>query len=242
MRILNLIIISLLFPVIAFSQDFDFSPDRPGMATGPGVMRKGKVMWETGLEGTRTDGLWAVTTPTMMLRAGFSDFAEVRLQYDGTLAWGAQSMEYAVEPFTLGTKLRILDGNGRLPDMAFLANLTFPFTSALRSKMAVAPSMYLLFQNDVCDWFNIGYNIGAEWDGVAANPDIFLAVCLGFAPSDKIGLFLENHDCIGKSYCFDAGISLMIAPKVQFDLYAGLDLLNPKAMTLVGGGIAWLMN
>ena len=62
----------------------DYSPDAPGATTGVGIMKPGKIDWETGivLEWDRRNGEHArtFTINTSMFRLGLTPQAEVRLQ------------------------------------------------------------------------------------------------------------------------------------------------------------------
>lgn len=59
--------------------------DRPGMATGVGVLPFKTIQWETGFQWDYADRQHSFTLPTTMLRFGVAPFAELRLEYDGTL-------------------------------------------------------------------------------------------------------------------------------------------------------------
>ena len=73
--------------VYSMAQDTeDYSPDAPGATTGVGIMKPGKIDWETGivLEWDRRNGEHArtFTINTSMFRLGLTPQAEVRLQID----------------------------------------------------------------------------------------------------------------------------------------------------------------
>ena len=172
--------------------------DRPGMATGVGVLPFKTIQWETGFQWDYADRQHAFTLPTTMLRFGVAPFAELRLEYDGTLCQTAIQNEpkwqYQVEPLILGTKIRVFDGWKAVPKISFLANIAIPITKEVFQTSHVAPSLYLLFENDVTEWLNLCYNLGAEWNGVDATPSTFLALCLGFTINDQWGAFLESYN------------------------------------------------
>lgn len=226
-------------------------PDRPGMATGTGVMPFKKVMWETGFE-AGLGNEYSILLPTTMFRFGITSFAELRVEYDGSLVRGDdKKWAYEVAPLVLGTKVRIFDGSERykwIPKVALMANLSIPCTRKLAETNHVAPSLYALFSNEVTSWFNIGYNVGVEWDGVQAKPATFLALCLGFNITEQVGAFVESYNYItdyGKhtaADCYlDAGFTYMVHERVQLDIYAAIKARNPAAESHVGLGIAWLI-
>lgn len=250
---LILLVASAVMAQEQLAEELWMEPDRPGIATGTGVMPFKKVMWETGFEASLgTDG-YSFLLPTTMFRFGITRFAELRIEYDGSLVRQPdKSWAYEVAPLVLGTKVRIFDGSEQykwIPKTALMVNLAIPSTPALAASTHVAPSAYLLFANDVTDWFNIGYNVGVEWDGTQAKPNTFLALCLGFSITDNIGAFVESYNYItdyGKNTdadCgIDAGFNFMVHERVQLDVYGAFNVRDPKASSQIGLGVAWLIN
>lgn len=227
-------------------------PDRPGVATGTGVVPFKKVMWETGFEAT-LGSEYSVLLPTTMFRFGITRFAELRVQYDGSLVRdGQKHWSYNVAPLVLGTKVHIFDGSEQhdwIPKMALMLNLAIPSTPQLAQTMHLAPSAYLLFANDVTPWLNISYNVGVEWDGVQAKPATFLALCLGFSVTDNVGAYIESYNYItdyGRNTAarcnLGAGFNFMVHERVQLDVYAAINAKEPAAKSHAGLGVAWLIN
>ena len=249
--IITLFLITLTISLFSQTEDApSISADRPGMSTGTDVMPFLKVQWETGFETTLT-GYHAITLPTTMIRFGVTRFAEIRLEYDGTLTEDyKKKWEYEVCPLVLGTKVKIFDGYKWVPKISLMANLSIPLTRAQLQKTHVAPSLHLLFQNDITDWFNIGYDVGAEWDGVTAIPATFLGVCLGFSITDNLGAFVESYNYFTKYSMkntkvecnLDFGFSYTVHPRVQLDLYSAFNCQDPKSFNCIGLGVAWLIN
>ena len=228
------------------------SADRPGMATGTNVTPFLKVVWETGFEST-WDGDPAFLLPTTMLRFGVTKFAELRLEYDGTFGrLYDRHWSYDVQPLVIGTKVKIFEGYKWVPKISLMANLAIPLTRVPDNYVQphTAPSLYLLFQNDVTDWFNIGYNVGAEWSGVSHIPSTFLALSLGFNIGERFGAFVESYNYLtryGKrnteAECnLDFGFTCLVHPRVQLDLYGMFNCQDPRNFNGIGLGVAWLIN
>lgn len=227
------------------------SADRPGMATGVGVLPFKSVQWETGVQWDYSNKTHSFTLPTTMLRVGVTSFAELRLQYDGTLSQGntiADKWTYGVEPITLGTKIHIFDGWKAVPKVSFLANICIPATTEQYKTSHVAPSMYLLFENDATDWLNLCYNVGLEWNGGDATPATFLALCLGFGITDEFGAFVESYNYFTRytpttavECNLDFGLTYLVHPAVQLDLYASFNCQDPANYANVGLGVAWMI-
>ena len=254
------IVIALLainFTTFAQTEEPNISADRPGMATGTDIMPFLKVQWETGFESTWS-GDPAFLLPTTMIRFGITRFAELRLEYDGSYYrfndfYGHREWAYDVQPLIVGTKVKIFEGYKWVPKISLLANLAIPLKrdiGAYATVRHVAPSLYLLFQNDVTDWFNIGYNVGAAWSGESPIPSTFLALCLGFNITDNFGAFLESYNYFtryGKRNTevecdLDLGFTYTVHPRVQLDLYGMFNCQDPRDFYGIGLGVAWLIN
>lgn len=247
--------IALAMGVSAQESATVISADRPGMATGVDVMPFKGVQWETGFQYDYSSGAHSITLPTTLFRLGITRFAELRVEYDGTLASADKKQwEYAVEPLVVGTKIKVFEGTENeklqwLPAVSFLLNLAVPSTPDLAKTTHVAPSAYLLFHHNATDWLSIDYNIGAEWDGVSAQPATFLALCLGFGITDKAGAFLESYNYItdygrrpGGSANLDFGFTYLVQARVQLDVYAAFNCQDPASSANVGLGVAWMIN
>lgn len=245
-----LIIVALILPLAVMAEDNTddwMSPDRPGMATGVDVAPQGVTMLETGIE-CGHDGTHQITLPCAMVRFGLTDYAELRVDWDGALSESIGGhWAYNSAALNIGTKLKVFDGWKWIPKTSLMANLSVPCTKTMNEEMHVAPSLYALFSNDITDNLNVGYNVGAEWDGVSATPATFVAVCLGYSATDKLGLFLESYNYFTKeknqstdaSWNLDFGLNYMLNSRVQLDLYSGFNLQHPKDGVFVGAGVAW---
>lgn len=224
-------------------EDLVISADRPGMATGTDVMPLHKIQWETGFAYEHSKGCPdSYTLNNTYLRYGLSEWAEVHVGADLLLCDGTTGLS----ALSVGTKVKMLDGAGWVPTVSFMANLASPHIGSKAYRPDhLAPQLYLLFQNDVTDWFNIGYNIGAEWDGFIAEPTTFAAVCLGFAITDDLGCFVESYNYFtteSSEYLMDLGLTWIVSPRVQLDVSAAISLTNPYSYFWAGAGVAWLIN
>jgi hypothetical protein len=159
----------------------------------------------------------------------------------GDRAWTA-----AFSGLSLGTKIKCFDGEGAIPAVSVLADFSVPRTATQGFDVDnLAPSLYLLFENPVCDWFSIGYNVGAEWDGTLPSPTTFAALCFGFSATDSLGCFVESYNYfneLGNAYCMDFGLNWQVSRKVQLDIAANMDITNPSQCWAISCGVAWQIN
>ena len=253
----------LLFAVLlitgfcrAQEEEFSFPTDRPGNVWGAEVMPFNRCSWENGFSYERDHGDRTIALPNTIYRLGLFHNVEVRIGTD--LLWMEQpafqfpedppqnTMVFGMTPLTFGTKIYCWEGRETMPSIAFLAQVQSPHIgSADLLPDHLAPSMYLIFENDVNDWFAICYNVGAEWDGVTATPTTFLGLNLWFTLTDQMGTYVESFNYLhpdGNQYLTEIGFTYLPIPRLQLDVEAAIDVLDYKDCFRVGCGIAWRIN
>ena len=243
--ILSIIMISASLAVMA--QDVEFTADRPGASTGPATVWRGVIQLEQGVQYDGVgDGYGQFTFSNTLFRYGLFDGVELRLGGDALIHHTYDNWQPAFAGLTVGTKISCFEGRGAIPAISVLADFAIPGTAGNGFETEhLAPSLYLLFENSVNNWLSIGYNVGAEWDGSTPAPTTFVALCLGFSVSERLGCFAESYNYFGKagnSYCADFGLNYMAGERVQLDVAANLDVCNPKQCWAVSLGVAWQIN
>ena len=239
----------LMFVCVAgatIAQEVEFTADRPGASTGPGVVARKVVQLEQGIQYDGDGAKGQFTFSNTLLRYGLFDGVEVRLGGDAFIHHNGEKWSPAFSGLTLGTKIRCFEGRDAIPAISLMANLAIPGTGNKGFVVEhLAPSLYLPFDSPVNDWFSIGYNVGAEWDGATAVPSAFVALCLGFSVTERLGAFVESYNNFATYGCFygvDFGFNYMVHKRVQLDLAANLDVRNPKQCWSLSCGVAWQIN
>lgn len=230
----------------AKAQEIEFTADRPGASTGPAVVGKNVIQWEQGVQYDGDGGHGQFTFSNTLFRYGLFKGVELRLSGDGFIYNDSEKWRPAFSGLTISTKIACFEGKDAIPAVSLLANLALPKTGSEGFVVErLAPSVYLLFENPVNDWFSIGYNVGAEWDGATTTPSAFVALCLGFSINDNLGCFAESYNNFaryGNSYGLDFGFNYMVSERVQLDLAANIDACNPAECWAVSFGFAWQIN
>ena len=232
--------------VSVVAQEVEFTADRPGASTGPATVGKGVVQWEQGVQYDGDGNSGQFTYSNTLLRYGLFNGVELRLGGDAFVYDNGNRWCGAFSGISIGTKIRCFEESGAVPAISVLASLSVPYTGT-KGYVAenLAPSLYLLFENTLSDRFNLGYNVGAEWDGSTPSPSTFLALCLGYSITDDLGCFVESYNSLsssGNAYCADFGLNYMLGRKVQLDVAANLDLCDPAHCWAVSLGVAWQIN
>ena len=232
----------------ASAQEVEFTADRPGASTGPATVGHKVFQLEQGVQYDGDGGSGIFTFSNTLLRYGLFDGMELRLGGDGFIYKpdGDAKFKPAFSGLSLGTKIKCYEGNGAIPAVSVLADFAIPNTASEGFDAEhLAPSLYLLFENPITDWMSIGYNVGAEWDGSQPSPTTFLALCLGFSATERLGCFVESYNYfhkLGNIYAIDFGLNYMVGKRVQLDLAANLDLNHPGQAWAVSFGVAWQIN
>lgn len=254
-------ILSLLLPLAIVAEEVSYvatpaevEADRPGTGTGPTVLERGVIQWETGFEAQHYLGLHAITLPATTFRFGLDKRAELRLEYAGALGFFDHSdtislpdrQFYAPTPLYIGSKILLWEGSDErhlkwIPKISLMAEIGLPLTTEMAKRMPIAGNIDLLFENEITNWFSISYDFGAYWVEWAPMPDFFASLSLNFMPTDKLGLFVENYnsfDCdldpavLGYSTVhmvyLDFGLTYLVHPRVQLDLYSGFNCYHTE--------------
>lgn len=245
------LLFALLFASICgFTQEeLVIPPDRPGYTWGTEVMHLGKCSWENGFSLERTpEGQHNYTLTSTIFRYGLFENVELRVGTDLLFndPSDLKSRQLGIGALTFGTKIKCYEGEGWLPSVGMVAQLQ---SARIGSEELLpsqpAPSMYLLFENPVNDWFYVCYNAGLEWDGETATPTTFLSLCLGFDLTDRLGTFVETYNYLhpeGNQYLTEFGLYYLPSPRVQLDLEADLDFQQLGSYYSLGFGVSWMIN
>ena len=132
-----------------------------------------------GFEHAEQDGITTKTWTlnTSMLRWGFSDYAELRLQGD----WVFDSCEgihnNGLANLAIGTKAKLFDGWKAVPAIALLGNVFIPGSNNYLPE-DWGGQIGLLFENQLTDRLTLGYEGDMIWND-ASRPTIFFGLCLG---------------------------------------------------------------
>lgn len=248
----NFLIIALLMMAglcYAQNDDFSFPTDRPGNVWGTAVLPHHKLSWENGFSYEYSDGARSFSTPSTIIRYGLFKNAELCVGTDFLLYKDqpTDTLEFGIAPLNIGTKILCFEGRGAIPSISVLIQLQshrIGSTKLLPSNLA--PAMYLIFENDITDWFSICYNAGVETDGETPTPTTFLGLGLWFSITDEFGAFVESYNYLhpdGNQFMSELGFTYSPIPRLQLDIEADVDFKRLKGdFFRVGCGVAWMIN
>ncbi len=238
--------------MLCFAQDElpTVVPDRPGYTWGTDVTPHQKLIWDHGFGFEKTpEGACTFTLSSSILRYGLFENMELRVGTDFMMYNDGDAIEptFGINPLTIGTKLKVYEGSGILPAISMLAEVKSPHVGSKDLLPThLAPSMYLIFENPVTDWFGICYNVGEQWNGETAKPTTFLGLCLYFSFNDQFGAFVDSYNYLnseeGNQYMSEIGFTWLVSRRVQLDIEGDFDLQNFGKYYAIGCGVSWMIN
>jgi hypothetical protein len=225
-----------------------FAPDRPRFADSTETVPAGRVQLELGARGSFEDGATIVTGPSILLRAGLSDFLEARVSApDITLGIPADGETRAgITDMILG--LKIAGGSG-----AFTASVlpfaSFPTGSSDASTGGIDAGAGFNFQLNATGAFAIGWNAIIAFAGVEGRPrrilDFGAGLSAGYGFTERFGAFVEGYiqytDGGDVSPSAAGGVTYLISKTVQLDLSGGTGLTGQAEGPYAVTGVALLL-
>lgn len=237
------------------AEDSEFSTDRPDNTEAPQVVPRGRLQLETGVlfrqdeEGGRRESEFLY--PRFLFRLGVLRNVELRLMGDHRREQ-VQPEDRQQRPvrtqgfnaFAVGAKVRVLKGEGAVPDIALLCHLTLPFGGTAWVPSQVSPLIRLAFGHQVTESLQVQYNVGWErdWEDGEFDEVIVYTLSVSKEVNDKLTVFGElfGDRARGESFAhnLDGGLLLKVRPNLQLDVWGGVGLSQNAADFFFGTGLA----
>jgi hypothetical protein len=226
--------------------------DRPDLTESATIVPKGALQIETGFvfEGDKSGGVKTnnFSLLTTLLRYGVNEYFELRLgsslNMNKTEVAGESTSIFGVNYVDVGMKLKMVEGDGLKPQIAFLTMVIIPKSGEEEySPEYLTPSLALAFSQDLSKKFSLGYNIGAVWNGLTAKPAAKYSVALAYSLAEKLGSFVEIYGYFPQDQqginIFDFGLTYLLKHNLQLDASAGFGLSEVSPDYFVNAGVSW---
>ncbi len=262
-KVLFAFIFSLAVSGILNAQDLEnIFTDRPDQSESPMILYKRFIQFESGVKYTKFqndapgESDYSAALPELMIRYGLTKNVELRLNLEYTMErinifnaplFGS-GVDYGKEnyngfqPPEISLKYRFFVGKDYLPMTALLITTTVPKIGAERYRQNhFNPGLALLMLNDLSDKFDLGYNLGLNWDNEAKTKTGYYTLSLGYSPTQTSSVFIESFTNYTKGedpdYNIDFGFSFLLEKNMQADFYVGSQL-RTKPAAFFGGGFS----
>ena len=240
---------------------YDLITDRPDQTESADVVPLFRLQIETGVlqewqESGRDFYIHNREFGGTLLRFGFHRRFEARLN-SGLLQTRAKLVGletdevHGMAPVEVGLKVKILEENGMIPDMALIAGFQIPGTGGEEYASEELIQTYLFaFAHTLGDDLGLGFNLGLEHDKLSQQITLIYSLVFGYAARERVGIFIETYGnkrwYTGDqplSYLLDmradAGLTYLMRPNLQLDLSGGLGLSAISPEGFISAGISW---
>ncbi len=224
-----LLVLALLSFQKSFSQAIEIPPidiDRSNFSLTPSLTPKGYVQVESGVVAESINDNFFLTTPSLLMKYGANKKFELRLQT--ALKWNeGTNANLGVPPVEIGIKTSLIDAKGALPRVSFIGHLALDgvATDNYQAKY-VAPKFRFAFQHTLAKKVLLGYNLGMEWNGYNAVPDMIYTICTWYAITDKLACFVElfgnKNNYSTANHHADAGFIFLSGQNSMLDISGGV--------------------
>jgi len=218
--------------------------DRPGFLSGPSVLAKGSVQFESGWAMSRTSGNTAQTIGPSLLRIPLNCRAELRVASGGYVfdhAPSGASISGMADGY-LGTKLRLVRGSGLRPHLAVFAGSSIPVGGAFSHGRAEPEGdVSALWDLPKGQWV-LGYlGLASRVAGDGRENERIAGGTWGIPLGAKAGTFVEvaefaRHDT--RSRFVTTGLQVFPFAALQVDGFVTVPVAHAGSNVAVGVGVA----
>ncbi|MEP6615264.1 MAG: transporter [Ginsengibacter sp.] len=222
--------------------------DRPDQTESVFLVPDQWMQFEFGLAITHvTSEVSELLVPTLLSRYGISKKVELRLltSYTSTshlLIPTGTVYERGFTPVEIGTKVALLQPGHFLPQVSLIAQVGIPGLSSPKYKInKPSVALVLALQNELSENFALGYNLGAEWDGIDnSSPSYIYTLSPGLNFGKRWYGYIETFGSFRKheaaQHNIDGGVAYYISnnSKIDFSSGFGVSPVSPDWYVSVG--------
>jgi Putative MetA-pathway of phenol degradation len=226
----------------------NLSIDRPDVSNLPITVRPGHFQFELGTEWGKSTHMRESSLPNLIFRTGLTNKSELRV---GFTNYASDSImknwrDRVLIP-TLSIKYRFVEEKGVRPAIAIQPEIVLPFGQGTDVSQAEANftlmnySLLLLFNNTLHEKVFFNYNAGVLWNR-EGKADLLLSASTSFAHTHRLGYFFEGYSIFndaGFPLSFDGGVTFLVHPRFQLDVYGGNREADGSRYWFYGGGIGF---
>ena len=221
--------------------------DRPSQTESAYLVPAGILQLETGFVAENDGSTTNYTYNVSSFRYGVNEHFELRLitEYRGnkSIVSGEEIVVNGMAPLILGTKLKISDNQGWIPQAAFVGHIVLKTGEAEFQPDFVSSNFRFTWEYSLSSQFSLGGNLGARWDGYTPNATGVYTLIVGFGLTERIALFTEVYGFLTEQagvpdHRFDAGATYRISSNMQFDISGGVGISDISPDNYLSAGFS----
>jgi hypothetical protein len=206
--------------------------DRPDQTETPAIVPKRMFQAENGFTFQKNNSdSTTFLLPSTLWKYGVNDNFELRLITEFVLEEINNEKLNGFTPIFIGFKVKMTDENGIIPKTSFIAHIGLPKAASSNYKADyLAPEFRFTMQHTLSEKLNLGYNLGAEWDGILIQPTYIYTLTTGYSITEKLGSYIELYGFLSQNekanHNFDGGFTYLINNNFMLDLSSSIGITN----------------
>jgi hypothetical protein len=218
--------------------------DRPDQTESSSTVGEGNLQIEAGyligFEGDDQFSTRQILAPTTLFRYGITEGIEIRLLSQFESVKIEDQLVRGISDLEVGAKIELFNREDSKFEMAFLSHLLLPTGTSEISGGHFGTINKLAVSQEINETLGLGYNLGYNYLGTGRG-DLSYSVVLGVGVNEKVGIYLEPYGEVTnfKDFMlnFDAGLTYLAKPNLQFDFSFGTGLTHK--MNYISLGCCW---
>jgi hypothetical protein len=255
MAVLRFAFVFVLWWIVspAFAQEKlpfeNLSIDRPDISNLPVTVHPGHYQVELGFEYAENKHTSAWNIPNFILRTGLGRKTELRIGTSLThLDSNFVNLSNRISSGSISIKHRIVEEKGWIPSIGIQPELNYIHTKATEQgdpSHDITYDLLVLFNNAFHEQIFLNYNIG--WIHLTENEQRWLlSASLSFQHTHRLGYFVEAYTIRTweerRNISYDAGITFLVNPRFQADIYAGKLWTAESSIKYIGVGVGFRLD
>ena len=221
--------------VILAQQSGRMETDRPDQTETPYIVKLKYFQTEIGLTLKKNNGFSSLLIPTILWKYGLLKKLELHLLTEINVIESplvipdGNEINSGLLPVVFGGKWSLWEEKKLLPKTSLIFHLGIPWAASKKFIVSRwAPAFRFTMQNTISKKAAIGYNFGAEWDGITKTPNWIYTLAPGFNISKRWYGYIELFGAVRNAelpqHNLDAGIAYYINDNLKIDLSSGRDI------------------
>jgi len=244
----NLIAIAFLNTTVFAQEKID--TDRPDQTESSYLVPKGYFQGEFGFNIENDKKLKTFVHPTGLWKYGINKRFELRLitefvsQETVLILPQGNKFETGLVPIQIGSKIALWEEKGIIPKTSLIFHIGIPGLSSSKFKTPnLAPNFRFTMSHSLSERVGLGYNLGAEWDGIDETPAWIYTIAPGINIGNNWYAYIEAFGSIKKNepaqHSVDAGLAYFFSNNTKIDISSGFGISKTAPDNYVAIGFSF---
>lgn len=231
-----------------FAQPEKIDTDRPDQTESAVTVPKKWIQFEMGFSKQANNSSEnELQHPTLLSKYGISKKIEFRLITTVSTNTHnsnpfAKQKETGLSPVEVGAKIALWEEKKGLPKTSLIFHVGIPKLASKNFQANnLAPNFRFSMQHSLTENIGLGYNLGAQWDGVSSAATWIYTIAPGINLGEKWYSYIEAFGFISKDskpeHSLDGGIAYFVTKNFKLDISSGFGISKaaPDWYVAVGG-------